>query len=161
MGEPRVEPLELVRVRNPEPFASADPLVREHLDGVLAIAFHGEQFAEPESVRAWLADEVADDAVALFLAYRGDAFVALGLIVDRPGPFSRYPFVLHIYAPKDREARIAVAGVMADWARARGYDRVAALNQSGMDDAVWLTAFKPVAAGKVVASYVEFDLGGT
>lgn len=160
--------LSAVRVVNPDLFGPWDEegidmalsAARKAMGEILRVAFHGERFPAAEAVAAWLAENVSDEAVALFVVHRGDEFRGLGLIADWPSPFQPFPCVLHIYAPKDREARFATAGLMADWARHRGHATVCALNQSGMDDAVWLAAFKPIAAGRVVASYVHFDLGG-
>lgn len=124
---------------------------------VLRHAFDTPPFPRAADVLVWLQANVGREDIALFEFWRGGGRISAFLLADGGTSLWRpAPLVLHLHAPRDPEARHALAGAVTEWLREAGHDHLWALNHSHLPDGAYCEAFRPEAVGSVRCSLVEF-----
>jgi len=119
-------------------------------------AFAKTEYVDLGQLVKWIMENAASPEVAIMLARHGETLSGLAICTAFINAWSPTPWVLYIYAPKDKPVRIALAAEIRRWMRSLGYETIRAVNRSGIDDGVYRLLFEPVGKGEVIGSLVEF-----
>lgn len=125
-------------------------------------AFDGEWLPDSKDAFAWVLEHLGDDELEVLVAFDGDAWKGMAIVSAYVDAFSPYPWVTHFYSDKNNRVRKALVKAIAKWCSDRGFERVAALNITGIEDATYMRSLKIAGTGHVRGSYfvVDLDEGG-
>lgn len=141
----------MLQLQNP------DALKLDEVRDLFFRAFASEKFSDAEEVMAYLAENLDDEKLAVFIAREGTGkLTGLSIVSDHRGIFAEQPWVLHIYSESNRSVALRLAERTRDWVKSRGGTAFRAMNSTGRSDEANILFFSPVTDGRVVGSIIEY-----
>jgi hypothetical protein len=142
----------LLRVLNPRAFLLPD------LNAFILKALGSSPLTEdPQAALLELVDAIHHPGLGLFVVREGSQLKGLALCENNTSAMSPGCMVLHFYAPGAQEARKALLGAIADFARAGGNSKIWGIDVNCRGKG-FARMFKALGAPTVRGQLFEFDV---